>query len=299
MSLALPASPLVSAAWLSAHRHEVVILDCSVARQDGPQGTTLFASGRELFTLQHIPSAQFADLFGDFSAADAPLPFTAPDARAITRALQCLGIHADSAVIVYDQLNGAYAARVWYLLAAVYNVARVRALAGNFNAWRKFSGALEHGAAPRLAQGDIQLAPARPLLVSTLEVEQDSSRLRVCALRSAPFRRAHLPDSVNIPYPALLDGEGHIDVRAVKAALQSLHILPPQALLLYCGGGINAAGLALALVTAGYPLQALSLYDDSMNGWLSDGIRPVERGEGKGIYVATYLPGKEPRLCSH
>ncbi|WP_345827494.1 hypothetical protein AAGR22_11065 [Erwinia sp. HDF1-3R] len=47
----------------------------------------------------------------------------------------------------------------------------------------------------------------------------------------------------------------------------------------------NAAGLALAFTVAGEDPQSLRLYDDSLNGWLSDPGLPLEKGQGRGIFI--------------
>ncbi|WP_416414511.1 sulfurtransferase [Pantoea sp. App145] len=275
MAVTFPSGPLVSAQWLAEHQQQVVVLDCSVARTAATNGSTAFASGREIFLQQHLPGAQFADLFEQFSAPHASFLFTAPDARQMSEALQAVGVNQHSLIVTYDQLNGAYAARVWYLLAGVFGWNNVRVLDGGFPAWVQAQGTVEHGPAHAVSRGNIQLGSAQPMLVSTRQVEQQTRFPLVCALRREPFRQAHIPGSINLPYPELLDAAGLIDIGQVKSALHDAQITPPETLLLYCGGGINAAGLALALVASGYPITSLLLYDDSLNGWLSDPSRPV------------------------
>ncbi|ORM65521.1 hypothetical protein HA45_05365 [Pantoea rodasii] len=277
--MSLPSSPVVSAQWLAEHAQHVVVLDCSVARSVESSGKTAFSSGYHSFLQQHLPNAQFADLFGAFSAPQSRFPFTAPDGSQLSDALRSLGVNQHSLVVTYDQLNGAYAARVWYLLAGVFGWRNVRVLDGGYARWVGTQGTIETGPAHSVACGDIQLSAARPLLRSTEQVEQEKQRPLVCALRREPFQQAHIPGSINLPYPELLNPDGLIDTLRVAEALRNAKITPPEELLLYCGGGINAAGLALALVSAGYPIDALLLYDDSLNGWLSDKHRPVSSGQ--------------------
>ena len=277
MANIFPESPLVSAQWLAEHHHQVVILDCSVSRNSAPEGHTLFSSGQTLFEQQHIPAARFADLFGLYSDTNAELPFTAPDAIRLSLALRQSGINPQDRIVVYDQLSGAYAARVWYLLTAVYGWTHIRVLDGGLVSWLKAGGAIESGPARSVTPGHARVHETRPLLLSTHAVARDNQRPKICALRREQFRQAHLPDSLNIPYPELLDQYGLIDLQKTRNALVLNGLTAPQELLLYCGGGINAAGLALALNASGYPLQSLFLYDDSLNGWLRDGTHPIAR----------------------
>lgn len=283
MPHSLPDGPLVSAEWLQQHQNECLILDCSVARYMASDGSTQFAPGQDLFLQQHIRGAQFADLFKGFSATNAPLPFTAPDTAELSAALRQCGVNQHSNLILYDQLGGAYAARVWFLLFVVHRFARVRVLDGGWRAWLEQGGEQEQGPARSLPMGNIKLAAARAVLLSTADVAAAPPPL-LCALRSESFQRQHIPGSVNLPWPELLDERGRIDIARVFPALQQLGLADASSLLLYCGGGINAAGVALALTAAGFPLQALRLYDDSLNGWLKDGDRPTTSGTGLGIY---------------
>jgi len=106
----------------------------------------------------------------------------------------------------------------------------------------------------------------------------------VCGLRTVQFtgadsddpRQGHIPGSINLPFPDLAPG-GRIDVSYTKTALQQLGIGPDTVPVLYCGGGINAAGLALALTAAGHP--DWRIYDDSMSGWRARPDLPVAKGE--------------------
>lgn len=275
VTVTFPSAPIVSAQWLSENHQHVILLDCSVSRSTDANGRTEFSSGREMFLQQHLPGAQFADLFGAFSAPHARFLFTAPDAQRLSAALRSAGVNQHSLIVAYDQLNGAYAARIWYLLAGVYGWNNIRVLDGGYASWVQIQGAVETGPSNPNVRGDVQLKVARSLLLSTEQVEQETQRPLVCALRRESFQQAHIPGSINLPYPELLNARGLIDIQRVIAALRDAKLTSPQELLLYCGGGINAAGLALALVTAGYPINSLFLYDDSLNGWLFDNSRPI------------------------
>ncbi|QEW23098.1 3-mercaptopyruvate sulfurtransferase (plasmid) [Paracoccaceae bacterium] len=286
----LPASLLVDPDWLADAVERVVVLDASVARIDRPGGVTGFASGADVFAGEHLPGAQLADLFGGFSDMDAPLSFTRPSPEALERSARALGVNNDSVVVVYDRLGGAYAARIWLLFHSV-GFDRVRVLNGGLQAWKTSGYAVETGPAASVAPGDFSVGPLRADFVTTDDVARmvsdgaDAMQPLVCGLRPPQFtgegsddpRLGHIPGSVNLPFPELLDGDGKLDLDRFQDRFNALDLAMDAVPVLYCGGGINAAGLALALAATGH--REFRVYDDSMSGWTADPARPVARGD--------------------
>ncbi|AJE48728.1 sulfurtransferase [Celeribacter indicus] len=286
----LPVSLLVDPDWLAGNLDRVVLLDASVARIDRPGGVTGFGSGADVFAGKHLPGARLADLFGGFSDADAPLSFTRPSVDVLERSARELGVNRDSVVVVYDRLGGAYAARIWLLFRSV-GFDRVRVLNGGLQAWTAAGGAVESGPSAPVALGDFRAGPLREEFVSTEEVARlvagggDAMRPLVCGLRPPQFtgegsddpRLGHIPGSVNLPFSELLDEEGRLDLNRVETRLKALALPEGSVPVLYCGGGINASGLALALVATGH--SEFRVYEASMSGWTLDPSRPVARGK--------------------
>ncbi|MFE3836183.1 sulfurtransferase [Pseudogemmobacter sonorensis] len=285
------ASPLVEVDWLAERPGGAIVLDASVARIDRGAGATEFAPGPDVFAAGHIPGARFADLMRAFSDPGARFSFAAPSASRLQAAARAVGIEDGSTVVTYDSMGGAYAARLWYLLRG-HGLARVHVLNGGLQAWKAAGHPVETGGPPAALPGDFT-ARARPgLFVGTAEVRElikagaDPARPLICALRpeqyrgdgSADPRRGHIPTSVNIAYPALLGADGRLEPERLRSALARLGLHPPFVPVLYCGGGINAAGLALAFELIG--IRDLRIYDDSMSGWRADPNLPVEAGAG-------------------
>lgn len=286
----LPQSLLVDPDWLMEHLGRVVLLDASVARIERPGGVTEFASGADVFAAEHIPGARLADLFAGFSDTDAPLSFTRPSVAQLEASARELGVNGDSVVVVYDRLGGAYAARIWLLFRSV-GFDRVRVLNGGLQGWTASGGALESGAATPAPPGDFRAGPLREVFVGTEDVARmvdaggNALRPLVCGLRTAQFtaegsddpRLGHIPGSVNLPFPELLDAGGKLDLDLFEARLAALDLPGDSVPVLYCGGGINASGLALALAATGR--EEFLVYDESMSGWTADPSRPVARGK--------------------
>ncbi|MCB8881910.1 sulfurtransferase [Acidisoma cellulosilytica] len=279
-------SPLVEADWLAANLDAVVVLDCSVARIPGINGRTAFAPGGAAFTRGHIPGARFADVMQAFSDPDARYPFTCPTRAGFDSAAQALGLNADSRIVAYDNLGSAYAARLWCVFRA-FGLTNIRVLNGGIGAWEAIGGAIETGEAAPVPVGTLSAQQNSTLFVDTDFVAEMIGHGTIpgqpllCGLRDVQFRgddstdprRGHIPTSLNLPFPDLLDADGRLTPERVEAALSKLGVGHDIAPVLYCGGGINAAGLALALSLVG--IDDVKIYDDSMNGWRNTLSLPV------------------------
>jgi thiosulfate/3-mercaptopyruvate sulfurtransferase len=274
-------SNLVSADWLATRLGSVILLDASIHRDEHS-----FGDGRADFEGSHLPGARFADLFAAFSDPSAEFGFTRPSAGQFEAAARAVGINDDSTVVVYDRLTGAWAARLWWVFRS-FGFLDVRVLDGGLAAWVSSGGSLVDGPAPEVAAGSVRARPQDGFFIDLPTVKQLSDATAtpvVCALRRTDYvgsadepRSGHIPGSVNLPYPDLLNADGTLSLEAVRSGAGELGLERGAPAVLYCGGGINAAGLALALTEAGY--DGLSVYDGSMNEWRADPTLPVVHGE--------------------
>ena len=285
-------SPLVSAAWLLEHLgdDDLVVLDASITRGEDEEGRTLFSNGAQTFRAGHVAGAVFADLFEVWSDVEGEFGFTRPSAEQVTAAARAAGISEGSTVVVYDQLSGAYAARLWFVLRS-WGFSGVRFLDGGYAAWIAAGGPVETGSGPEVARG-AGFTPVDAGLFAGLDEVRDVAlapddhadvRL-VCALRRTEFlgeagreRSGHIPNSVSLPYPDLLAEDGTVSVEQTRALAARLEIEPGTPVLAYCGGGVNASGLALAFAEAGLGLPRV--YDASLSEWRARAELPMEIGE--------------------
>ena len=286
----LPA--LVSAAWLKrelSRRADLVLLDARVTREFPAGGAKRYAAAPDHFRdAGHIPCASFVDLVDQLSDPSSGLNFTLPDTAVLRHGFRALGVDADSTVIAYDDGSGVWAARIWWLLRAAGHQ-HVAVLNGGLKAWLRAGGGLAYGPSPVPAPGDFDPIDPQPAFISLPDVEQlaasDAAGTLLCALDQEVFsgerpsgaaRDGHIPRSQSFPYSALLDEDGLIDTERVRPALAGAGLAPGEPLATYCGGGITACGVALALVAAGYP--QVRIYDGSLQEWASDERRPVQVG---------------------
>src|SRR5450755_579895 len=103
-------------------------------------------AGKQAYLRQRIRGARYADLNRDLSGPVTPSsgrhPLPAPDL--IATRLGELGVGEATQVIAYDEANGAFAARAWWLLRWLGH-AGTAVLDGGFRAWVAAGGALESG----------------------------------------------------------------------------------------------------------------------------------------------------------
>ncbi|MFF3371578.1 sulfurtransferase [Streptomyces sp. NPDC002680] len=291
MTDALLPGPLVDDTWLAARLDDprLVVLDATTLlpspRHDGDHRS---GSGRTGWAERHIPGSRHADLTGELSDPEAPYHFAVPAPEALAAALQRLGVRDGSEVVAYDSGGGIWAARLWWMLRSISVPAAV--LDGGWQAWEAGGHAVAHGDDDTVAvSGEEQLTPVpRPEMWTGLrEVEAVNRGERpgtlVCALPPGGFdgsavtrysRRGHIPGSLSLPGRGLLDSEGRF-LPAAELAAQVEAVLKGAGspVILYCGGGISAAGTALALTLLGR--QDIALYDGSLEEWSQDPSRPL------------------------
>ncbi|WP_426416715.1 sulfurtransferase [Aestuariirhabdus sp. LZHN29] len=261
-----------------------VIFDCRFSLADKDYGSRAFQQG-------HIPGAHYADLEQHLSA---PLGsgqkgrHPLPDVDALTQFLQGCGLGNDSRVVVYDDGNGAMAARLWWLLRYL-GIESVFLLNGGYGAWQAA------GAEVTQAQTDAA-QPASPLMVKanlqmvvTAEdiLEQlDSGRFTLLDARAGVRFRGeqepidpvagHIPGAHCYPFEENLGRDGRF--KSAAELRQRFSSLPSDSseTICYCGSGVTACHNLFALELAGFPVARL--YPGSWSEWITDTSRPLATG---------------------
>jgi thiosulfate/3-mercaptopyruvate sulfurtransferase len=265
--------PLVTAAWLRAHLADgnLRVIDL--------RWYTDGRSGRDAYLAGHLPGAVFVDLDRDITGAEGPGRHPIPTRAQFEEAMRSAGVDPDSRVVIYDDLGGFSAARLWWLLRYFGHPA-VAVLDGGMRDWE---GALE--AAPvRPARGSFRAAEADPEMV----VDRDRVRGQVEGVlidARAPERyrgevepldakAGHIPGARNIPWRSNLGADWRF--LPPEVLRRNYAVAESREVIAYCGSGVSAAVDLLALEVAG--LTGARLYEGSWSDWSRQDL-PVATGD--------------------
>lgn len=239
----------------------------------------------------HLPGAVFVDL--DTDLADAPGEggrHPLPDPARLQSVLRAAGVRAGHPVVAYDDADGSVAARAWWLLRWA-GQQEVAVLDGGYAAWTEESRPVTTEL-PDVAQGDIVVRPGAMLVIGAEEAAR-YAREGVLLDARAPERYAgeiepvdpragHIPGAVNAPFAGHLGPNRRWHSRtALAERFASLGVIPDRPVGAYCGSGVTASAVVLALEVAGAPVRP-ALYAGSWSHWSRDPARPVATGDQPG-----------------
>lgn len=283
-------APLISVARLAEllfHQREPdhpVVLDVRW-RLGGPPGREDYAQG-------HLPGAVFVDLDTELAAPPGtggrhPLP----DPAALQGVLRRAGISDGSTVVAYDDGDAAPAARAWWLLRWVGMPAdKVSVLDGGYPAWVD-AGLPVSDEPPTPETGDLVVRPGgMPVLDADSAAQLATDGVLLDARAPARYRgevepvdprAGHIPGARNAPAGAQQGADGRwLPPAALAERFAAVGVDASTPVGAYCGSGVTASALVLALEQAGIrrPEAPAALYAGSWSHWCTDPDRPVATG---------------------
>ena len=285
---------LVQAETLSVglNRVDLVIVDCRFSLLDP-------TAGEHAYLISHLPGANYAHLERDLSEmsphGEGRHPW--PPIDVFTAKLSRWGIGPTTQVVAYDDGDGMYAARLWFLLRMLGHE-KVAVLDGGWARWTALGLPLSSAPPVSSAQFRAQYDPkqlcfdATRLLGSTaVEAHLQGGGMLIDARAPSRFRgeeepldrvAGHVPGAVNRHFALNLVEGGHAS-KVFKSPMQLadefralLAGRDPATTVLMCGSGVTACHNLLAMERAG--LKGAKLFTGSWSGWIQDPSRPVARG---------------------
>lgn len=277
--------PLVVVAWLVEHLDDpaVRIVDTRFYL-DGRRGADAYAAG-------HIPGAVFMDVERDLSspAGSGPGRHPLPSAEVFSGALSRAGIGPRTIVVAYDDVGGAMAARLWWLLCAIGHRGG-RVLDGGLAAYSRDGHPLTPDppvielATPMTLSFDRSriVDRARVLRASTtgdaVLIDARASERYEGRVEPIDPKAGHIPGAFNAPFTGNLDpARGtFLEPAALAARYRAMGAADASEIIAYCGSGVTACHDILALRLAGR--ADAKLYEGSWSDWSSAPDLPIATG---------------------
>ncbi|MFK7803531.1 MAG: sulfurtransferase [Anaerolineae bacterium] len=271
-------STLIEADQLQAisNNPELVVVDCRFSKLD-------IASAESAYQKSHIPGAVYAHLERDLSGPPVTdkgrHPMPTPDA--MNALFSRWGIKLGSQVVIYDDMRGAIASRLWWMLQYMGHKATA-VLNGAWAAWEAADGSTTSGAENNSPTNFVG-TPGQMKLI-TLDHVLDQTHL--IDSRSAPRYRGevepldpiagHIPGATNFFFGQNFGADGRFlakeNLQQHFSDLLGSHAAADTTF--YCGSGVTACTNLLALAHAGF--DHAKLYGGSWSEWCRE--RPGENG---------------------
>ena len=263
-------------------RGDLAIIDCRFSLLNPGAGELAYQQG-------HVPGAFYAHLDRDLSdhrkhgAGRHPWP----EAADVTRKLGLWGVTPQHQVIVYDDGDGAHAARLWFMLRALGH-GKVAVLDGGWARWTALGLPVDsHVPAPASAKYPaVEFDTSRLLDAEQVQARLAAGDLLLDARGPVRFRGedepidrvgGHVPGAHNRPYTEnLTEVRFKSPVQLAQEFRDTLGPHTPDQTIVMCGSGVTACHHLLAMERAG--LKGAKLFTGSWSGWISDPSRPIATG---------------------
>ena len=242
------------------------------------------------FNNKHIPNARFFDI-DQISDKKSSLPHMLPDEDYFSKMVSSLGIKNDDTVIVYDNSIFFSSARAWWMFK-IFGHENIRIIDGGLKAWINSGGpsSNEKSQTKETAyvanKKNLKLYDTIGNIMSDLESEKNKIVIdargedRFFAKVKEPragIKSGHIPSSLNIPISSIIDKNTNClkSIDEINEIFTTIGLTDKNSeLVMTCGSGVTACGLALAANSLGF--KNVKVYDGSWSEWGSREETPIE-----------------------
>lgn len=257
---------------------DIVIVDCRYNLAEPTQG-------RKAYQADHIQGAYYLDLAEDLSSEVSsyggrhPLP----KIEALIETLEKIGINNMTHVIAYDDQNGPFASRLWWLLKYLGHD-KVSVLNENYSQWKKANFPITSNR-PKVTKTTFKPNIQSDMLMEIDEVKQINGNQAYKLIDSrAPERYSgevepidlkagHIPGAANYFWEDNVARDGGI--KSKEELTEHFKTLKTDKnLVVYCGSGVTGSVNILTLDNLGIKAQ---LYPGGWSEWSSFEDNPVEK----------------------
>jgi thiosulfate/3-mercaptopyruvate sulfurtransferase len=265
---------VVDKEWLLKNLPEpnIRIVDCRFSLVKPKEGALEYEAS-------HLPGAVFFDLEKDLSGAvsDHGGRHPLPNLKDFVTKLQLAGIDEHTTVIAYDNGEGAFAARFWWMLQYLGHE-KVFVLDGGFKAWNEAHYPVTAEVPGfRKAIYTTHIKPELLALVEDVRAVVDGQDGETVLIDSREEKRylgleepidkkaGRIPGAMNKPWFEGLTGGYYKSAEEQNKRFSDVPF--EKEIIVYCGSGVTAAPNFLALKEAGF--EKVKLYLGSFSDWIS------------------------------
>jgi thiosulfate/3-mercaptopyruvate sulfurtransferase len=276
-------SSLITTAQLAdtIKTQSIVIIDCQTDLMERERSYQLYHE-------QHIPGAVYAHLEDDLSSEIIPGKtgrHPLPNEQQLQGLLRRSGIEDDSHIVIYDQSNGMFAVRAWWLFKWA-GLENVQVLSGGLQAWKDNDGEVTDEV-PTPPQSDITIQIQPGWVVSAQEIADAHDSILLLDARALPRylgetepldnKAGHIPGAWNADFTRNLQPDGTFrPVAELKDRFTPLQT-QTRSIVCYCGSGVTACHNILAMTESGLPMP--KLYPGSWSEWSANEQYPIATQE--------------------
>lgn len=257
----------VDVQWLQDNLDQVVVLD---------------ARSSDDFMTQHIPGAvnlHWTDTSNVVEVQQGQAGWAElMDADALAAQISRLGIDNTKPVVVYTDTTDGWGedGRMYWTLREA-GVTDVRMLEGGWTQWLFQVGTHDSGLKPQdlddIAQVDTAFVKENmgtAVLVDARAPEEYNGETTM-----GEAREGHIPGAVSVPYVGMVNEDGTMkSAEDLEKMFSDAGLAKDDKIIVYCTGGVRAAAVAEALVSAGY--TDVSVYTAGYSEWAGDPANAIE-----------------------
>jgi thiosulfate/3-mercaptopyruvate sulfurtransferase len=221
----------------------------------------------------------------DLSSPSGSIPYGLPPAESIARLLSSFGVTGDDTIVLYGAGPQSVVHRCWWVLTAS-GARDVRVLDGGWERWRNEGRPVE-SAPPRFKPGTFAGNPKPDIKADRDDVVGALGNSKSClvhALTAEQFagtggqvygKPGRIPGSVHVPVQSVVDAATNRlrPIAELEELFSATGADKADVVIPYCGGGIAASTIFLALSLVGY--DNVRLYDGSLLDWTADPDAPM------------------------
>lgn len=245
-------------------------------------------AGRSLYLESHIPEAIYLDLNKDLSGrvqkhgGNHPLP----NMEEFVGKLEDVGVSNQTTVVIYDQENGMFAARMWWLLYYIGHE-DMYMLDGGFKEWSNKGKKITNDI-PNLnrtkyypnfrTEEIVDIKIVKDKLKNQEAVLIDSRAKERYLGKAEPLyeKAGHIPKAKNFFWKHVLNEDGTWK-SADELNKHFENFNKDEEIIVSCGSGVSACPNVIALKTIGF--TNVKLYPGSYSDWISYPENEIETRE--------------------